>query len=164
MFVIRWCFWINELQALTQLAYFSNTCASYRPQINTHTTRSFNSLKRNWQNRRISRTRVHTSKTYFFNIGMQNCMLKHNRRISRTSMQKKVPTELSYPQPSLFFEEYNISLRLQAVCCILRISRTRVHNLAFSRGFIAGTCVFHVILKQFQTTAFQIHHFNRQNE
>ena len=90
-------------------------------------------------------------------------MLKRNRRISRTRMQKQVPTELSYPQPSLFFEEYNISLRLQAVCCILRISRTRVHILALSRGFIAATCAFNAVLKELQTSAFQIHRFSRQN-
>ena len=90
-------------------------------------------------------------------------MLKRNRRISRTRVQKKVPTDLTYPQPLLFFEEYHISVRLQAACCILRISQTRVHILALSRGFMAATCVFNTVLKQTRTTAFQIHGFCRLN-
>ena len=90
-------------------------------------------------------------------------MLKRNRRISRTRMQKKVLTELSHPQPLLFFEKYDIFVRIQAASCILRISRTRVHILALSRGFIAATCVFNAVLKELQTSAFQIHRFSRQN-
>ena len=66
-------------------------------------------------------------------------MFKCNRRISRTSMQKKVSTELSHPQPMLFFEKYSIFVRPQTASCILRISRTHVHILALSRGFIAAT-------------------------
>jgi len=90
-------------------------------------------------------------------------MLKRNRRISRTRVQKKVPTDLLNSQPLLFFEKYDIFLRLQAACCILRISRTRVYILALSRGFMAATCVFNAVLKQTRMTAFQIYNFRRQN-
>ena len=90
-------------------------------------------------------------------------MLKRNRRISRTRVQKQGPTDLLNSQLLLFFEKYDIFLRLRAACCILRNSRTRVHILALSRGFTAATCVFNAVLKQTRTTTLLIECFSRRN-
>ena len=91
---------------VAHLPYFSNTCGDLAAMSHAFCIRV----------RRIHRLRK--SGNTLASGGSRDFRLQQKRRISRTRVQTKVLTDVSYSKPSLFIEEYVIFLRHGTACCV----------------------------------------------
>ena len=91
---------------VAHLPYFSNTCGDLAAIPHAFCIRV----------QRIHRFRK--SGNTMASGGPRDFRLQQKRRISRTRVQTKVLTDMSYSKPSLFIEEYVIFLRHGTACCV----------------------------------------------
>ena len=108
---------------LSQPAPFSNTCAKYMQLGSTFAVFlehmcDLAAMPHAFCIRVPRIHRLRKSGNTLASGGPRDFCLQQKRRISRARVQTKVLTDVSYSKPSLFIEEYVISLRHGTACCL----------------------------------------------